>query len=265
MPSVTVPTIIAGVGAAGGIASGVLNSNATSSAAKAQAKSAKQAAQIQATSQQQAVDAQTGIYNQTRSDLSPYLSTGSAALSQLSNLLGIGGGAPNTSALESALQNYPGYQFSLDQGLQAVNQSGAARGLLNSGATIKDATQYGQGLAQSTLADYLGRLASTASLGESAGSITGNAGAAAGSQIGSSLINGANGQASSLIQTGNAAGNGILGSSLALTGGINGALNNSLLAYQLSQQGSSGAADPSLSNIWSAQNGTSFNQEFGMT
>lgn len=225
MPSVTVPTIIAGVGAAGSIAGGVLNSNATQSAANTEAGAANQAAQVQ-----------QNIYNQTSSNLAPYLNTGTQALSQLSNLLGIGGGTsgaggqgPNDSALYSALQNYPGYQFSLQQGLQANAQSEASRGLLNSGANIKNATAYGQGLAQSTLGSYLSQLQSVGQLGESAGSITGNAGTAAGGQIGNSLIQG-----------GNAAGSGQLASSLALTGGFNNALNSSLLGYQLSQGAGSG-------------------------
>lgn len=221
MPSVSVPVIAAGVAGAGSIAGGLINSSATSSAANTEANAANQASQVQ-----------QNIYNQTRSDLSPFLNAGQGALSQLSSLLGINGGTgagPNDSALYSALQNYPGYNFSMQQGLQAVNQSGAARGLLNSGATIKNATQYGQGLAQSTLGSYLSNLLSVGQLGENAGSITGSTGASAGNSIGNSLIS-----------AGNAAGSGQLGSSLALTGGINGALNSSLLGYQLSQSGAGG-------------------------
>lgn len=218
------PSIIASaIGAAGAIGGGILNSSATKSAANTEANAANQASQTQ-----------LGIYNNTVSNLAPYLSTGTSALSQLSQLLGIGGPngvgstngvGPNNSALYSALQNYPGYQFSLQQGLDAVNQSGAARGILNSGATIKNATQYGQGLAQSTLGSYLSQLQGLATTGENAGAITGSQGVSTGANVGNSLIAG-----------GNATGSGQLGSSLALTGGINNALNSSLQAY-LSTQG----------------------------
>jgi len=84
-------------------------------------------------------------------------------------------------------------------------------------------------MAQGVLGDYLNRLTGLVSTGENAGASVGNIGSATGANIGNALIQG-----------GNAAGNGILGSSLALTGGINGALNNSMLAYQLSQGGGGG-------------------------
>lgn len=40
--------------------------------------------------------------------------------------------------------NDPGYQFSLNQGEQALQQSAAARGTLNTGGTLKDILNYGQ-------------------------------------------------------------------------------------------------------------------------
>lgn len=234
--------IAAGIGGIGSLIGGALNSGATKSAANTESNAAVQAAQIQAGSEQQALQQQLGIYNNTVSNLAPFLSTGQSALSQLSGLLGIGGGAggtgaPNSSALYSALSNYPGYQFTLQQGLQANAQSEAARGVLNSGANIRNATAYGQGLASSQIQNYLSQLSGLGSLGENAGAITGNAGSSAGYQIGSALTQGAAGQAGSLLAAGQAQGAGILGSNLALTGGLNGALNSSLLGYMLSQQG----------------------------
>lgn len=229
------------LGAAGTLASGVLNSNATKSAANTEANAANRAA-----------DVQQNIYNQTRADLAPYLNTGTSALSSLAQLLGIGGGSgagtgtgsgtgPNTSALETTLRNYPGYQFSFDEGLRALNQSGASRGLLNSSSTIRNATQFGQGMASSVLGDYLSRLSSISGLGENAGSITGTTGVSSGANIGNSIMN-----------AGSAAGAGTLGSSMALTGGFNGAINNSLLAYQLMQGGGAGLTAPDSSPLINA-------------
>lgn len=214
MPSITGSVIAAGIGAGGSIIGGAMNSGAASDAADAQVQAANKAAETQ-----------LNIYNQTRSDLAPYLNMGTGALSQLSKMLGIGTtGAPDNSQLFDALRNYPGYQFSFDEGLRALNQSGAARGLLNSGATIQNATKFGQGMAQSVLGNYLDRLGNIATMGGNAGAQTGNAGVATGANVGNAYMN-----------AGSAAGAGIMGSNMAMTGGINQALNNSLLAYQLSQ------------------------------
>jgi hypothetical protein len=41
-------------------------------------------------------------------------------------------------------QNEPGYQFRLNAGTDALNRSAAARGVLRTGGTLKDITEYGQ-------------------------------------------------------------------------------------------------------------------------
>lgn len=48
---------------------------------------------------------------------------------------------------EAEAQKEPGYQFRLNQGAKALEQSAAARGLLNTGGTAKDLLQYGQNFA----------------------------------------------------------------------------------------------------------------------
>lgn len=75
-------------------------------------------------------------------------------------LLGLGG---DTEAANQAFQNYQnstGYQFRLGEGMGAITGSSAARGLLNSGATLKSLTSYGQGLASSEFGNYLNALSS---------------------------------------------------------------------------------------------------------
>jgi hypothetical protein len=56
----------------------------------------------------------------------------------------------NTSFNPEDLQNDPGYQFQLQQGEQALQRSQAARGNVFSGAALKAAQEYGQGLAGTT-------------------------------------------------------------------------------------------------------------------
>lgn len=48
---------------------------------------------------------------------------------------------------QEALNQDPGYQFRMQEGMKAINASAAAKGGLQSGAALKAAQQYGQGLA----------------------------------------------------------------------------------------------------------------------
>lgn len=94
---------IAGIGAIGSIGSALIGSHSASSAADKQMQAAQQAAQLQALESQNATNYQNGIYNQTQSNLNPYLNTGIAANSQLGYLLGLNpssaGMAPNAQSI----------------------------------------------------------------------------------------------------------------------------------------------------------------------
>ena len=54
-------------------------------------------------------------------------------------------------AADAALANSSGYQFALNQGVQAADRSAAAKGTLGSGQAMVELMQYGQGLATQTL------------------------------------------------------------------------------------------------------------------
>lgn len=56
----------------------------------------------------------------------------------------------NTSFTPEDLQNDPGYQFNLQQGEQALARQQAAKGNYFSGAALKEAQKFGQGLADNT-------------------------------------------------------------------------------------------------------------------
>ena len=230
MPSISIPTAIVGGGllaAGGAIGSSIIGSNAAQSAAQTEANAANNA-----------TNTQLGIFNQTQQNLAPYNQAGQSALSQLASLFGLGpGGTAGTGPTQatagstlSALTQYPGYQFSYGQGLQALNHSAAASGLALSGNTLAAAQQYGQGYAQSNaLNPYLSQLSSIAGLGESAAAQTGTIGAATGSSV-----------ANSQLAAGQAQASGIVGSANAITGGINSSiysgLNSALLGYGLQNQ-----------------------------
>ena len=223
---------VAGATAIGGIVSSGNQASAAESAAQTQANAADQAAQTQ-----------LSMYNQTRSDLAPYLSTGTSALNQLANVWGLNGangGVPNASAATSALTQFPGYQFGLKQGQTALDQSAASQGLVLSGAQQQAQQQFGQNYAQQQAwAPYVAQLDTLGSLGESAGTQTGNFGASAASGI-----------AANQNLAGAATASGTVGSANAITGGLNNALYQGTLAYGL-QNGSSatngnGATDAEL-------------------
>jgi len=92
--------------------------------------------------------------------------------------------SPQDQALNS-FYNTQFYQFPLQQGLNALNSSYAARGLLQSGAAQKSLEQYASGVASGAFGDYLQVLGNQQSLGANA--------ASAETGIGSNYANGLSG------------------------------------------------------------------------
>ena len=197
----------------------------------------------------EAANVQKQMYLQTRSDLMPYNETGQNALTQAYNLASLGGTGggpdyvtlaqqywPGNTLTQSELEKTPGYQFTLGQGLKAVQSAAAAKGLGVSGASLKGAAEYVKGLADSTyktqydvaqsnfsdilnlntaqqsnLTNQFNRLNSLATLGENAGAQTGAQGtsaastegkyiAQAGTQSGSGTINATNSLSSAWVE-----------------------------------------------------------------
>ncbi len=245
MPSISLPAAVLGGGAlaaGGGIVSGLIGSNAAQSASQAQLQAAQLASQTQ-----------LGIFNQTQQNLAPYNQAGQSALSQLAALFGLGpgGSGPNAgtaAAATSALTKYPGYQFGLQQGNLAQQQSAASQGLLLSGSQLQAAQTFGQNYAmQNAWNPYVSQLNTTAGLGENAAAGLGQIGANTGANV-----------AQTQLAAGQAQASGIVGSANALTGGINSGiysgLNSALMGYGLQQQianigdmPATGPGSPSLS------------------
>lgn len=87
-----------------------------------------------------------------------YINNGASANNAQSQLLGL---QPITGQTTNGYDNYlnsTGYKFQMGQGTGAITGSAAARGLLNSGATGKALTTFGQGLAGQSFNNYLGQL-----------------------------------------------------------------------------------------------------------
>src|SRR3954469_12005829 len=108
---------------------------------------------------------QLDMYNRTRADLAPYAGMGNEAMSNALALANSGrtGGGPDFVNLawglmpgqmtQAQLEQTPGYQFDLSQGLKATQSAAAARGLGVSGASLKGAGTYATGLANKTYLD----------------------------------------------------------------------------------------------------------------
>jgi hypothetical protein len=195
------------------IGAGVLGAGAT-------IYGANEAAQAQTNAAQTAANTSLSMYNQTNSNLSPYRDIGGVAAGQLTSRL-----SDLTSPIvmdEATLQNTPGYQFNLTQGLKATQNSAAARGLGSSGAALKGAATFATGLADSTYQNQFNnantnqtnaynRLSGLVNTGENAAAQTGVAGTAAANTAANAQIGAGNAQAAAANATGgaisNAAGN----------------------------------------------------------
>lgn len=157
------PLLIGGAIQAGGsILSGILGGNAASKAAQQQAAAGKAAASGQQAAGTQAQnDLQMALKNETGNE-QPFVSAGQGAVGNLAQLLQPGGsltqGYSNFSAPTGVtMQNDPGYQFQLQQGMNAIQNSAAARGGLLSTGTAKNLNNYAQGTASQAFNDVYNR------------------------------------------------------------------------------------------------------------
>jgi hypothetical protein len=114
-------------------------------------------------------------YDSINSAFSPNFGFTSGAGNMLASLLGVGGTAGQTDALNN-FANSAGMQFLRDQGNNQVNSNQAAKGLLQSGDTLKELTKYGQGLGSTYLNDYIKNLGTLGNLGLASGALVSDAG-----------------------------------------------------------------------------------------
>ncbi len=194
----------------------------------------------------QAAQLQSDQFQTTRNDLLPYNTAGQSVLPSMTALAQSGqyGGGPNYLAqaagmlpgqmTQAELEQTPGYQFNLAQGLKATQSAAAARGLGVSGAALKGASTYATGLADSTyqqqfqnaqtrysdvynlntaqqtnLQNQFSRLSDTAKIGESAAAATGVQGGLAAKYEGQGLMSAGQYQAAGAAGVGNSLNSGI--------------------------------------------------------
>jgi len=277
---------------AGSIAGSALIGNlASSSASRAQSQAAGEATQAQRDVSSQQMEIQRDIaekqmalqreqYNKQIELGEPFRQAGITGQNMLLAQLQ---GGPYASAKfggvagydpASAMRNFgagdfqtdPGYAFRLSEGMKALDRTAASRGGLLSGATLKGAQQYGQGLAsqeyqnafnrfQTERTNTLAPLQSLAGVGQSATQqaqqaaqnyATGGAGTLGTLGAGQTGALGAYGAAagSNIIGAGNARASGYVGGANTISSGLGQGLNfyqnqnliNSLQANRLGSQ-----------------------------
>jgi hypothetical protein len=259
-----------------------------------QAIQAQRAAKAGQAGAQAGVEAQERMYNQTRSDLTPWRQSGQVALSELMERLGLAspstrlaatgmsrptreqytenlparGGQPaswfnpsgtrgtpggsrfDQSGFDAAMADYeaalqdagverenygslmqpftqeqfqesPGYQFNLEQGMEAIRKGAAANsGTTYAPQTLRDMGRFAQGTASNEWGRerdaynqergrQFGMLSGVSGAGQSAANQTGLAGVATGQGVAESLAGGANARAAGYVGVGNAINQGI--------------------------------------------------------
>lgn len=189
-------------GAAVGAAGSIIGSSNAASASKAAADKAAQT--------------QMMLYIASANKLKPFMKGGQDIFSQLQEQLPelTADFAPTMEQLEQT----PGYQFTLREGLKSAQNSYAAQGLGQSGAAMKGAEQYATGLASQTyqqqFQNYMAQnqqaynmLLGGSQIGLSAANATAGVGTQTGAGIASSIMTGGQTQAAANMSMGNAASN----------------------------------------------------------
>lgn len=146
------PAIIAaGITAAATIGAGAMSASAAGKASEARTASFERG-----------IDVQEAQYAETSGNLAPWMQEGRMAGEKYSGLVM----GQDSEAMYEGLRNYPGYQFAMEEGLGAVEQSQAGRGTFQSGQTMKDLTKYASGLASSNFENYMTRLQGLSGMGQ---------------------------------------------------------------------------------------------------
>ena len=248
--------VVGGVASAGSAAYG---SRQARKASKAQVEAGDRASALEQESADKQLALQKQIWEKQQADQLPYLQQGQTAIGKLGSLMG--GNDPFESYLQKTglqggldaylkqkgVSNYgflnsPQYQFLQKQGLQALDRSAAARGMGYSGAQMKAAQQFGQGLASqqydneynraakeyfnkydqaaNQFGNYYNRLAALAQGGQQAVQATGNQGAQYAQDAGNTLAGLSNARTNILGQQANARASGYAAQANAFNQGL---------------------------------------------
>jgi len=211
------------VGTAASVGSGILGQRAASQASGAQSQAAMMSAIIQAQQaeaarqqQQQMFDKAVALQQEAVQRAEPFRQGGVGATNRLADLYGTSGNAGAAGYGSYAemptfaqLQMDPGYQFRFDQGMRGVNASAAARAGLQSGAALKAATGFGQGMATQEYQNAYNRfMANRAQAAEAMSGLAGR-GAGVAQGLGNQAVSTGANVANTMLGAGQALGQGL--------------------------------------------------------
>lgn len=265
--------VVGGLATAG---SAAYSANQAKKGAKAQVEAGDRASALEQQSADKQLALQREIWEKQQADYAPYLEQGQYGINRLGDLMRNQTRVPmsaealaqvknkrksgrltepvnnaNGGQLNNPFDTYlaskglaggkfdtsnPAYQFQLKQGQQALDRSSAARGMGYSGAQMKAAQEYGQGLASQQydkeynrasgeFGDYFNRLAGLAQGGQQAAGSMAQAGGQYASNAGNTFANLSNAQTGILGQQANARASGYAANANALSGGLNSLTN----------------------------------------
>jgi hypothetical protein len=133
-------------------------------------KSSRKAAQQQQDAQQRVIDTTKGAVDtgqagvtsavdKAQADYQPYIDAGTGSLNDLRSLASAP--APKFSFNAQDYQQDPGYQFTLQQGQDAIQRAAASKGKLFSGSTLKSLANYTTGTSNQYFNDAFQRANTT--------------------------------------------------------------------------------------------------------
>lgn len=172
------------------------------------------------------------FYGNARGDLSPFIAGGQKGMQGVLDLLGLTPGVDPTARLEAT----PGYKFTRDQGLEGIVNNQSRFGI--GGNALRELTDYGSKSALNlAFLPQLQAMLGLSGQGVQAGSSLANAGSSASQAIAANLLASGREQAGARMGTANA-----------LTGGINGMMNDSMISKLIASMG--GNWDPAKISEW---------------
>lgn len=209
------------IGAGASAMAGAKNSKAINKATAAQTQSNADATALQRETRQQNLALQQPIYD-----------AGMPAIHSRNALLGLGGSPQASQEAFDAFRNSTGYQFRVNEGMDALNSGYAGAGVLQSGAALKGLDDYRQGMASAEFGSYMNHLGGQQMLGAGA--------ANAMSGVNTNYANNAGNLA--IAQGQNLAGGAVAkaNNTNAMIGGIGGAMSGALGGFAYSGGGMGG-------------------------
>lgn len=212
---------------------GLLGMSASNSAADTQAGAARDASQASLQASREGNALLASMYAQNRADQEPWRAAGANALASLTGQLP---GLNKPFGLEDFNAD-PGYQFRLAEGEKGLNRAAGARGMYDSGATLKALTRYNQDYATGEFGNaynrynadrtnIFNRLAALSGTGQTAASNMGNAAQNYGANASANINSGVNASNNALLGGANARASGYVGGANALSGAIGQGYNN---------------------------------------